>query len=116
MRLYRHKRHFGIKGILLSVLIFAAVTAMFWFGLAQTSQKTERESQQQTQQAIRRAVVNCYAIEGSYPKDIAYLEEHYGVVIDSDRYVVLYERIGSNVMPYVEVVRQGSGGTADEID
>ena len=33
-----------------------------------------------------------------------YLEEHYGLTYDSEKYVISYEIIGSNLMPDVSVI------------
>lgn len=54
--------------------------------------------------AIRRASVQCYAIEGRYPPSVEYLEDHYGIVIDRDRYYVFYDGWASNVMPDITVL------------
>jgi hypothetical protein len=35
---------------------------------------------------------------------MTYLEEHYGITYDKDRYVISYESIGSNLMPDVTVI------------
>lgn len=114
MKLYRVKKKRGWLGLLGSVLLFSAAAAAFWFGVVNTEQSGERESLQRTEAALRRAAVSCYAVEGSYPADVRYLEEHYGVIVDRERYAVLYDCIGSNVMPYIEVVRVGDGGITDE--
>lgn len=41
--------------------------------------------------AIRRASVQCYSIEGRYPPSVEYLEDNYGIVIDRERYNVFYD-------------------------
>ena len=46
----------------------------------------------------------CYAAEGVYPPNAAYLEEHYGVQIDHTLYTVKYEVIASNLMPDITVL------------
>ena len=46
----------------------------------------------------------CYAAEGIYPPDLAYLEEHYGIQIDESRYTVYYDIFGSNLMPDITVL------------
>jgi len=53
-------------------------------------------------------VVACYATEGFYPPDIAYLEEHYGIQIDKSRYVVKYTAIAENLMPDITVLEKQS--------
>ena len=53
--------------------------------------------------AIRRASVQCYAIEGRYPPSVDYLEENYGILIDRDKYDVFYSGFASNFMPDITV-------------
>lgn len=59
--------------------------------------------------AVRRAAMECYAVEGVFPPEVAYLEENYGLVINHDAYIVSYEIFASNVMPDVRVLVRGEG-------
>ena len=52
--------------------------------------------------------VVCYALEGSYPDEVSYLEQNYGVVIDHAKYNVFYQSLGSNLKPEVAVYRKGA--------
>ena len=47
---------------------------------------------------------NCYAAEGVYPPTLEYMEEHYGIQIDRQRYTVHYEVFASNIMPDITVL------------
>ena len=67
------------------------------------STSTQSEQLIATEQAVRRAAVQCYALEGSYPSDLTYLEQHYGLMLNHDRYVVHYQSLGSNLMPQIAV-------------
>ena len=80
------------------VLLLAAVFGMRSFWRDANPDRTEA-----VVQAIRKASVQCYALEGSYPPDVAYLAEHYGLAIDMERYAVRYEVFASNIMPEIEV-------------
>lgn len=71
--------------------------------------RVKGESLDMAEKNIRRAAVQCYALEGTYPQDISYLEEHYGVSVDTDRFRVDYIFIASNLMPDVTVVALGGG-------
>ena len=67
--------------------------------------EAERENRLRSlQETIRRMAVHCYAVEGIYPPDLAYLEEHYGLTIDHNRYLVDYTCFASNLMPDVSVI------------
>ena len=52
---------------------------------------------------MRRAAVQCYAIEGRYPRDAAYLEEHYGLILDTEQYSCHLKPVGDNLMPEIFV-------------
>jgi|GEM_PF-1169678 len=54
--------------------------------------------------AVLKGAVQCYAVEGRYPESLSYLEQHYGVSYDKDKFIVSYEITGSNRMPQVTVI------------
>ena len=56
--------------------------------------------------ALRRAAAACYAAEGIYPPTVAYLQEHYGVQIEEDRYLVFYDVFANNLMPDITVLER----------
>jgi len=53
--------------------------------------------------SIERAAVLCFALEGAYPPCISYLEENYGLIVNRDRFIVLYNAFSSNIRPEVRV-------------
>ena len=63
---------------------------------------------EQLEDSIRKAAVACYAAEGVYPPDLAYLCEHYGIQIQQERYLVFYEIFADNLMPEITVVEKVS--------
>ncbi len=52
------------------------------------SVRTDAEVLALAEEGVRRAAVECYALEGSYPA-LDDLEEHYGVTVDESRFVDL---------------------------
>lgn len=92
-----------LAGILFPVVV---VVVLLWFlvGVSNLGQGSAEEDKQQLETALRRATVACYAAEGIYPPDVAYLEEHYGLRIDKERYTVMYEVYGSNLMPDITIL------------
>ncbi len=55
-------------------------------------------------EAVERSARQCYAVEGVYPPDLAYLRDNYGLQINSEDYYISYEIYASNVAPTVKVV------------
>ncbi len=92
------KREILFPVILFLVVLIAAGMAGRYFDHTTTQQSIDL-----LRQSARKAMVQCYAIEGSYPSDIAYLEDNYGLEYNHEKYFIDYEVFGSNVMPNLEV-------------
>lgn len=92
------KREILFPLLLFAVVAVAAVTVGKYLDYTSNMQSIDL-----LRQATRRAVVQCYAIEGAYPANVEYLEEHYGLDYNHNKYFIDYEVFASNVMPNVEV-------------
>ena len=64
------------------------------------------EEKEQLEEVIRRSVITCYAAEGVYPPDFAYVKEKYGLVVDESRYLVVYDVFAENLMPDITVLER----------
>ena len=92
-----------------AALLLPAVLVMllvFLSALNDLSDGQRSEGRQQLEDAVRRGAVACYAAEGIYPPDVAYLQEHYGVQIREERYAVYYDVFAENLMPDITVVEK----------
>ena len=90
-----------------SVLLLPAVLLvllLFLSALSNLDDGRRSEGKTQLEEAVRRSAVACYAAEGIYPPNLEYLEEHYGVQVDRERYTVVYEVFASNLMPDITVL------------
>lgn len=87
--------------ILLATL--AVIVVYGFFGMDRFWLQSDAEHTEAIKQAILRAAVHSYALEGSYAPDLAYLEENYGLILDHKKYSYLYEVFASNIRPEVEV-------------
>lgn len=108
MKLYSGKKRHGFWGLVLSLVLFAAILAAFAAGVADLSENAEEEGRRASEDALKRAAAACYATEGFYPESETYLEEHYGVCVDRGRYVVSYQTLGSNIAPAITVIPLGN--------
>jgi hypothetical protein len=95
----------GLPSILFTAVILTIVT----FGLRQTEISSREEGLRLLEESIRRAVVHAYTIEGRYPDTLAYIEEHYGIFIDRNRYIVHYNIFATNLMPDITVLEVSRG-------
>ena len=97
------------KGILAGILLPVAVLGIlmcFLMGISNLTEGQADEDKRQLEEVLRRAAVACYAAEGIYPPDLAYLEEHYGIQINEERYVVSYDALAENLMPDITVLEK----------
>lgn len=92
------------RRLLPAAVLVAAVLCAFLFFTGVVGTKADAESLALAEESVRRAAVECYALEGFYPTDAAYLAEHYGVTLESSRYLIRYEYIASNLMPSITVL------------
>ena len=44
-------------------------------------------------------ITNCYALEGFFPPDLQYMEEHYGLSYDKSQFFVDYQPVAANIRP-----------------
>lgn len=90
-----------------SLLFTLAVVVMIAFALHQTEISNRAEGARLLEEGLLRATLHCYAIEGSYPENLAYITENYGISIDRSKYIVRYDVFASNIMPEIAVFEVG---------
>lgn len=99
MRLFTKKKL--ISGMTFSVVLFFGILMFFLVSLKNVSSDIDDNELVTLRKSIDRAIVNCYAIEGAYPENLEYIEKNYGVVVDKDKFRVIYEVLGPNILPNV---------------
>ncbi len=82
-----------------SVLLIDRIGAVRW-----------REESQIVRDAVKRAALTCYAVEGAYPDSLDYLKENYHLSYDEENYFVTYSAFASNMAPDIYVVERGADG------
>lgn len=107
MHLYEKRKGPWKRAIWLGIVVFIGMLAAFMLLLSSVASKNLAREEAMVENAIRRAMVTCYVIEGRYPEDFSYLCENYGVIMNKSRYIVRYEFFASNVMPSVGVLSRG---------
>ena len=101
-------RQIFVKRDIIKILVFAALIALFLAIFLRVDSYEGREETQMVQEAVRRAVLTCYAVEGDYPDTIDYLKENYRLSFDEDRFFVTYNPYGENMSPDIYVTERGA--------
>ena len=87
-----------------AVLLAAAV----WLGVClRWEQDLSEQTVRSIREAVTRSAAQCYAVEGVYPSSLEYLEKNYGLVLNHDRYYIIFDAFSSNLPPTVEVLEKG---------
>ena len=106
----RKKRGSFAQGLAVTLVVFALLFALS-LGLLNYIGTASEDAQIETvKNAVRNAVVTCYAIEGVYPSDVDYLVQNYGLAYDESRFLVSYEAFASNIIPEIRVSVKGATG------
>lgn len=92
-----------VKLLLIVAVLALAVVLVNRIGTAQGTAETEI-----VRDAVKNAALTCYAVEGAYPDDVSYLEEHYGLSYDEENYYVRYEAFAANQLPEIRVMERGA--------
>lgn len=92
--------------LVLGLLLFAAVAVWMVRGVQEAAQVSGQEGLRMAQEAVERAVVSCYSLEGVYPATYEDLKAKSGLAIDEEKYIVFYDIFASNIRPTVTVVER----------
>ncbi|MBR7142199.1 MAG: hypothetical protein IKD06_01520 [Clostridia bacterium] len=102
------KRSIWLRPLALGLAVLAVAGTVFGFvrGVQNASDSHRHAAAANLEQALRRGAAACYATEGAYPPSAAYLIQHYGIAVDTERYAVFYEIFAENLMPEITVVER----------
>ena len=95
-----------MKKTLILMLAAGFVLGAFLMSVWNAEQTAGERGREQLENALRQASVACYAAEGVYPPNPGYLQEHYGLLLDEERYMVFYESFADNLMPIITVLER----------
>ena len=101
------EKNYGRLKTFLSSLAFLLILLCLLLGFRALSGGNLSRGRENLEKAIERTLTRCYAVEGSYPESLQYMEENYGLTYDSSRYYVDYRIAGRNVRPIVTVIVKG---------
>jgi hypothetical protein len=93
----------AVRGLLWPLVLAGCVAALLT-GVGNLRSGDADRAREQLEQAVRRAAVTCYADEGIYPPTLDYLQEHYGLQVDTRRFTVDYQVFAENLMPDITVL------------
>lgn len=101
-----HRVLSAAKEFIPTAAAIVVVCGLLIYGIGDADKRSRDEGKRLAEESIRRAVITCYAIEGSYPPSYEYIKEKYGLSIDEGKYQVIYSIFASNIMPDITVLER----------
>ena len=92
------------RGVAVTVAVFILLLAVLLTGIRQIDTRNSAERAASLKAAVLRATVTCYAVEGRYPTDVAYLEANYGLAYDRQKFIVTIDSFADNLLPDLAVL------------
>ena len=93
----------------LGVVLFAVIAVWVVRGVREASRLSDAEGLRIAQEAVERAVVSYYSLEGVYPATYEDLKAWSGLAVDEEKYIVFYDVFASNIRPSVTVMERWVG-------
>ena len=87
-----------------SAVIFVIIAIIFVAAVDYSGKSSIEKQQQSLESDIARDIVQCYAIEGAYPPNLEYMEDHYGLAYDKSTFFVDYQPVAANLYPDYTVI------------
>ena len=87
------------------LIVLAAIVGVVLYLLSSFGSQTTDRQEESLRRALERDIVQCYALEGTYPPSLSYIEEHYGLTYDHSTFYVDYRPIGANLYPDVTILQ-----------
>lgn len=97
-------RNNALRRVRLLVAVIALAATLALLALPAVASALRAQGAASIREAVLRAAGQCCAVEGSYPSTLQHLEDRYGLSVNHDDYVILYEAFASNVVPSVVVI------------
>ena len=89
--------------LLAGILIAALLAGLGWAGSRGMGRDLSEETVLSVKEAVERAALQCYVVEGAYPADLEYLTENYGLAVNTRDYYIRYDAFASTLPPDVRV-------------
>ena len=106
------KEKFHIS-FLIKPAIFIAVIIFFSVFMTTLSNDNSGRNKNVLEKALYRSITQCYALEGTYPPNLDYLVQNYGLTYNKDVYFIDYKYIGSNLRPDVTIIERNPDDRAE---
>jgi len=93
----------GIRPVIFTFLVIA----ILFVGFKNAADASRARGARALEEAIVRAAVTGYAVNGYFPESIDYIVKNFGIYIDNSSFIVHYDVFASNLLPDIRVIQRG---------
>lgn len=104
IKMYVDRKRRRWPWLVLTAAAVLAVLVLWRLAVPASGRDMKEESVAAMREAVERSARQCYAVEGFYPPSLKYLEENYGLQINTDEFSVTYDVFASNIAPAIQVL------------
>lgn len=90
----------------ISLMITIIFFIVLIFQIQNIALLTKKQQQINLEKALSRDIIECYALEGYYPPDLNYIEEHYGLSYNKSEFFIDYQIEGENIKPTFTIIER----------
>lgn len=111
--MYSDKRTSRMRWLLPLLVVVVVAVASGVYVTRHSGRDLSDEAVISVKEAVERAALQCYVVEGAYPSDLEYLTENYGLAVNTRDFYIHYDAFASNLPPDVRVepkVQPSDGG------
>lgn len=87
-------------------LSFVIIFTCIYLGFQSVKENTQSNQREGLEKALRRGILECYALEGHYPESLEELVKNYHIVYNKDEFDIKYEVMASNIMPTITIIEK----------
>ena len=93
--------------IVIWAVVIAVCIFLIWFFIARSpAVKKNSNAEEAIRTAVQQSALQCYVVEGAYPPNLKYLEDNYGLRVNTTDYYVVYDAFAENQLPDVRVTKR----------
>ena len=98
----KKRRAAWTAGVLAVIAAAIVIWAVPFSGRARADER--EDSIRSITETVQKMALQCYVIEGAYPEGLEYLQENYGLTVNTEEYLIIYTPYAENLPPEVQVI------------
>lgn len=92
--------------LIVTLIVLIVFIAVVISGLSSYSSSLDEVETDRIKQVVEKYAIQCYATEGAYPPNVQYLSDHYGLVLNEEKYIYEYEAVAENIKPLIQIFKR----------